>query len=174
MQNMKRRFFAYRNGVINRVMRDCNSEYPLVFGLNLQQIKTIAAEHGPDRNLAEQLWLDRRTRESQLTAPYLFPREEVTAEWAMRWLGGAVSNEAVDVMMLARLRGVPFAPDLFDRIMESASPRCRYEALRLFLNNPTAELAGRARRVAASVADTDLFSLRQIARQSLDEIDFFE
>lgn len=79
-QLIKRRFFAMRNGVIADVIRKSGAPYPLVFGLNLPQIKEIASELPRETELADQLWADRRTRESLMLAPMVHPLEEMTHE----------------------------------------------------------------------------------------------
>ena len=46
LQNIKRRFFALRNGVIADTLRRAGSPFKIIFGLNLPQLAEIAAELG--------------------------------------------------------------------------------------------------------------------------------
>ncbi len=77
MQIIKRRFFAMRNGIIADTLRKAGLEYKIIFGLNLPQITEIAAEQPHEADLAEELWADRRTRESLMLAPMLYPAAEL-------------------------------------------------------------------------------------------------
>lgn len=73
MQLIKRRFYAMRNGIIADTLRKAGLGYKIIFGLNLPQITEIASGLTADADLAEELWADRRTRESMLLAPMLYP-----------------------------------------------------------------------------------------------------
>ena len=76
MQVVKRRFFAMRNGAVADNMRKLGANYRIIFGLNLPQIVEIANETPHDEVLAEALWQIKSTRESQLLAPMIYPREK--------------------------------------------------------------------------------------------------
>lgn len=62
IQEIKRRFFAMRNGIVADTMRKGGLGYKMVFGLNLPQIVEIAADITPSRELAEQLGRRTHTR----------------------------------------------------------------------------------------------------------------
>ena len=83
MQEIKRRFFAMRNGIVAETIRRGGLQYKMVFGLNLPQIAEIAEGLPHTQELAEQLWADSRTRESMMIAPMLYPRERLTRERAI-------------------------------------------------------------------------------------------
>ena len=44
IQLIKRRFFAMRNGIVADTIRKAGFDYRMIFGLNLPQLKDIAAE----------------------------------------------------------------------------------------------------------------------------------
>lgn len=79
LQRVKRRFFAMRNGMLADQMRRGGLNYRVNFGLNLPQLKDIAAEiatgwglnSGEIVDLADTLWDNVNTRESRLLAPLL-------------------------------------------------------------------------------------------------------
>lgn len=98
MQTVKRRFFAMRNGIVADTLRRTMPEYKMVFGLNIPQIADIARETGISRALAEELWADRRTRESMLMAPMIFPIEELDAPTAGRMMDEVVTPEVADIL----------------------------------------------------------------------------
>lgn len=133
-QTLKRRFFAMRNGIIADAVRKSGAPYPLVFGLNLPQIRAIADEFPVETELADQLWADSRCRESLLMAPMVHPREEMTAVKARRWLEESPSAEVTDILCHRLLRHLPDAMDIAVSLADSDRDLTRYGALRLMLN----------------------------------------
>ena len=143
MQTIKRRFFAMRNGELARQMRCGGLEYRINFGLNIPQIKEIAAEvlswelSVPEQaSLAAELWSNSTTRESMLMAPMIFPPEVMTPQLASEWMAGASSTEVADLLCHSLLRRLPFAPEAAAEMLRNpdATDISRYTALRLMLN----------------------------------------
>ena len=134
MQIIKRRFFAMRNGIIADTLRKAGLDYRMIFGLNLPQIVEIAAEQPHSAQLAKELWADRRTRESMLLAPMLYPPTEMDTATAARWLAEAPTTEVADVLCLKLLRNVDGAPEIALAALASATEMTRYSALRLLYN----------------------------------------
>ncbi len=116
MQIIKRRFFAMRNGIIADTLRKAGLEYKIIFGLNLPQITEIAAEQPHEADLAEELWADRRTRESLMLAPMLYPAADMDSATAARWIRTAPTTEVADVLCLKLLRHIPEAIHRSSRI----------------------------------------------------------
>lgn len=187
MQIIKRRFFAMRNGIIADTLRKAGLDYRMIFGLNLPQIAEIAAEQPKEAALAEELWADRRTRESLLLAPMLYPAGEMDAATAMRWISEVTTTEVADVLCLKLLRHTHNALDTAIGALTSDEPMMRYTALRLMLNllNIAASPAGREAGLPdrATLANTlrpfaeAEISVREpltrgVATQLLDEIEF--
>ena len=133
-QTLKRRFFAMRNGIIADVVRKSGAPYPLVFGLNLPQIRAIADEFPVETGLADQLWADSRCRESLLMAPMVHPRDAMSAGKARRWLEESPSAEVTDVLCHRLLQHLPEAMDIAVSIAGSDRDLTRYGALRLMFN----------------------------------------
>lgn len=177
MQIIKRRFFAMRNGIIADTLRKAGLDYRMIFGLNLPQIVEIAADQPHTADLAEELWADRRTRESLLLAPMLYPASEMDAATAMRWLTEAPTTEVADVLCLKLLRNVSGALDVALSALTSAESMTRYAALRLLFNlliaGPAPREAAATMRpfVQAELAAADPLT-RPVATQLNDEIDF--
>lgn len=187
MQVIKRRFFAMRNGIIADTLRKGGLGYHMIFGLNLPQITEIATDLPKDAELAEELWADRRTRESLLLAPMLYPAAGMDAATAARWMSEVTATEVADILCLKLLRHTPDALDTAITAMTSDTPMVRYTALRLMLNllNLSATPAGREAGLADPATLAKTFNpfaeaehsaaeplTRGIAAQLLDEIDF--
>lgn len=171
IQTVKRRFFAMRNGIVADTLRRTMPEYKMVFGLNLPQIIDIAAETGPSRCLADALWSDRRTRESMLLAPMLYPREEVDITMARRMVEEVLTPEIADILCHRLLRHRPFARSLAMEKVTSASDMERYTAFRL-LFNLLPEGASEVRPFAEAEFASECRITRALTRALIDEIDF--
>jgi len=175
MQNVKRRFFAMRNGVIADTLRRAGSPFHVIFGLNLPQLVEIASEIAPEDavSLAEKLWDNRTTRESMLLAPMLMRRESIDRTKAERLMREAPCAEVADVLCHRLLRHLPFAPGLAAALAGDESPEVRYAALRLMFNlvsSHTQEAAQMARdELSRNCAYT-----RPIATALLDEATYVE
>ena len=134
MQLLKRRFFAMRNGAVADSLRRSGADYRIIFGLNLPQIAEIAAEFGPDADLARELKANTTTRESMLIAPMLYPAGQLTPDEAFDWISTAPNTEVVDIACLKLFKSLPFASQLVDQLADSDNALHRYGALRLAAN----------------------------------------
>ncbi|MDE5650205.1 MAG: DNA alkylation repair protein [Duncaniella sp.] len=133
-QEIKRRFFAMRNGIVADTIRKGGLDYKMIFGLNLPQIKEIAASLPHTAALAEEMWSDRRTRESMLLAPMLYPVEEMDMPTALRWASEAPTTEVSDILCHSLLRRHPAAWEIAMEHVTSPSEMNRYTAFRLLFN----------------------------------------
>lgn len=171
MQKIKRRFFALRNGVVADTMRRAGAPYRVVFGLTLPQVAEIAAEHGPDADMARELWHNVSTRESLLLAPMLMPRDAMTLKDAVKWVAGAPTAEAVDVLCLKLLKHLPFASELASELERHDGSMMRYAALRLRFNLLPAGLDEAEALARREIEGGDPKTVA-VARQLLDEVEF--
>lgn len=110
-QQIKRNFFAMRNGIVADTIRRGGLQYKMIFGLNLPQIADIAATLQHSRELAEELWADIRTRESRLLSPMVYPRDELTRERAAEMLREAQTprwptSSATDCCAISHTRSI--------------------------------------------------------------------
>lgn len=135
LQQVKRYFFAMRNGVIADVLRRGGSPFRYIFGLNLPQLVDASRMFGKDRELALKLWSNNTTRESMLLAPMLMPPETFDVEDARKWIGEVKAVEVADVLCHRLLRHLPFAKELVYEYVDSEHTDMeRYTAGRLALN----------------------------------------
>lgn len=171
LQQIKRRFFAFRNGVVSERLRKAGSPFRIIFGLNLPQIKEIATEFGRNNELADSLWDNSSTRESMLIAPMLVVPEKFDIEKARRWISQIPATEVADLFCHSLLRFLCYCGELMTELAESDNDMNRYVALRLswqFIKTNRAWVENAARKeYARRIALT-----RGIARQLIDEIEF--
>lgn len=171
IQQIKRQFFAMRNGIVADTLRKSGLDYKIIFGLNLPQIVEIAAGFKPSRDLAEELWADRRTRESLLLAPMLYPREELSERRAGEMLTEAPTIEVADILCHRLLRHHPLALTIATEAATSSDELTRYGAFRL-MNN----LLHTHHREIKPFAEAELASASHLTaplcRSILSEIEF--
>lgn len=183
MQTVKRRFFAMRNGLLAAQMRQGGLNYRINFGLNLPQIKDIAAEiNGWDLSecertgLARELWNNESTRESRLLAPMIFHAASVDYDEAKLMLLQAQTAEVSDVLCHSLLRHMPFAEDLIqDVITDTNSSETQfYTALRLLLNMLISRKIepARANSLTKHLENADAPSIRRLLTQISSELQF--
>lgn len=134
MQEIKRGFFAMRNGIVAETIRRGGLNYKMVFGLNLPQIAEIAGRFSPSADLAEELWADRRTRESMLLAPMLYPLESLSAARAVEMLVEAPTTEVADILCHKLLRRHQAALSIAAEAVASSEALTRYGGFRLMFN----------------------------------------
>lgn len=172
MQNVKRRFFALRNGDIAAVLRKSGSPYRIIFGLQLPQIVEVASATGTDAEMAERLWANDSTRESRLMAPMVADRTEFSPADAKRWIASLMSVEETDILCHRLLRHLSFAPELVEEFAADGNDDMRrYLALRLARNlvYTRPELA---RKVAGEELARNADMTKRLAAETLDEADF--
>lgn len=181
MQQIKRRFFAMRNGMLADQMRRGGLDYRVNFGLNIPQVKEIAAwildsgiSSADQLELANALWENINTRESRLLAPMIFPADIMSEQLATTWLRQAQTTEIADHLCHSLLRKLPFAGHMATETLadSSSTPMQRYAALRLILNLlVSGNIEPMPLKELAHSALTDALT-RPVARQILEEIDF--
>ena len=181
MQQVKRRFFAMRNGMLADQMRSRGLSYKVNFGLNIPQIKEIAADllasgmtSSEQLELACRLWENMNTRESRLLAPMIFPADIMPRETARQWLSEAQTTEIADHLCHSLLRRLPFAAEIATELFNppGATSLQRYSSLRLLLNlvaTGRTDPAPLEPLASASLSDP---VTRPVARQLMEEIEF--
>ena len=133
MRQVKRRFFAMRNGITADHLRRSGMGYRIIFGLNLPQIAEIAADFSPDDELADALWANSTTRESRLMAPMLYDHADIIIDKALAMASQTAEIEEADVLCHRLLRHLPFAHSLPSMLLADNTGRAltRYAGLRL-------------------------------------------
>lgn len=130
IQNIKKEFFALRNGVIADTLRKAGLQYKVIFGLQVPQIAQIArsisdsaADSTAVAAVATQLWNDREVRESRLLACYLFSSQTLGMEKALELCGDLQTKEEADMLAFRLLKRLDFAPTLLSRLKERPTPQ---------------------------------------------------
>ncbi|MCM1076870.1 MAG: hypothetical protein NC411_05875 [Bacteroides sp.] len=171
IQEIKRRFFAMRNGIVADTIRKAGLQYKMVFGLNLPQIAEIASGIEPSRELAEQMWADSRTRESMLLAPMIYPRDELSRERASEMLRESPTTEVSDILSHRLLRHTPYALDMAMELAGSDDDMTRYGAFRL-MNNLLYTHPMEIRPFVEAELRADSPLTRRMCQTMLEEINF--
>ncbi len=117
IQDIKKQFFALRNGMLADTLRKAGMPYGIIFGMNVPQLgelaRNIAADSDSDlATLADALWTDRNVRESRLLACWLFPIDAVNQESALAMMADVQTREEADILAFRLLRRLPFADSL--------------------------------------------------------------
>lgn len=132
MQNLRRRMYVMRNGVLADSLRASGCPYRLIWGLNLPQLTDIARETEPSRELAVALWHDTELREARLMAPMLYPAAELTYDEALAMARDVRWAEDADILCFKLMRHTPYAARLAARLAADDAPLMRYTGLRLY------------------------------------------
>lgn len=173
MQQIKRRFFAMRNGLIADTLRKAGSPFKIIFGLNIPQIAEIAKEFGKDKILADRLWQNKTTRESMLIAPMMMNPDALTIEDGIRMVLESPSAEIIDSLCHKLLRHLPFSLDLAIALSESDNEMARYASMRILWHHITTSTET-VRKIAEAEISRNCGLTRQPATQIISEIEFME
>lgn len=135
-QNIKRKFFALRNGIVADALRQGGDPHRLIFGLTVVQLRQIAQVTEASTALADMLWANDTTRESRLLAPLVYPKDCLPQARAAEMLSQVLSAEEADMLCHGALRHYPYALDIALQALErtDATPVQVYAALRLLFN----------------------------------------
>lgn len=167
---LKQRVYVMRNGVMADSLRAAGCPYRLIFGLNLPQLSEIAAEHGPDAEMALELRRHPDLRENFLLATMLCPAESLTYEQARQWAGEVRWAEDADILTFKLLRHVPFATRLAAELCASDDRLARYTGLTLWVKVLRQDIAGAKAAAEAELHRPD--ALTVLAERIVDEAEF--
>lgn len=134
IQEIKKEFFGYRNGVVAERLRAAGDPHSVIMGCQLADIIAIADHYGKNALLAQSLWNNVNHRECRIAAPMLYPIEKMTIETATAWCLNVESVEIADVLCHRLMRHLPFATTMWQHLHTSVTPLVRYTAYRLLLN----------------------------------------
>jgi len=129
---LKRKFFAYRNGIVADTLRKAGLPHKVIFGLQIPQISAIARETGTDSSLGKKLWLDRECREARLLACCIIDVADISVTDAVGMALDCRSREETDWLCFRLLKRLPQAEDLALEL--AASPKGEYAATALRRN----------------------------------------
>jgi len=134
LQEIKKEFFAHRNGVVADALRRAGDPHSMIMGCQLADVTAIASRYKKSATLAQALWNDCNHRECRMAAAMLYPIEEFDFETATTWCTDIESTEIADVLCHRLLRHLPFAHELWEQLHDNNQPLARYTAWRLLLN----------------------------------------
>lgn len=125
MQNIKKLFYTYRNGVVAETLRRYGIPHKVIFGLQLPQLAAISRELTFDtdeerEDMADRLWADREVRESRLLATYLYDAERTTIEKAIYLACDTRTQEEADMLAFRLLKRMPDPESLLLRLERAA------------------------------------------------------
>lgn len=134
ISDIKKSFFALRNGILADTLRKAGMSYKVIFGLQIPQIAEIARGLEPSEELATELWKDREVRESRLLACYLFRTDETDMAKALELATDVRTPEEADMLAFRLFKRLPFAGELLDEMERRQDvPRCAAVSLRRHL-----------------------------------------
>ena len=90
-REIRKEFFAYRNGIIADKLRHAGDPHSMIMGCLLVDVTAIAQrtrealrDDARLQALAQELWADTNSRECRLAAPMLYPASLMPLETAMQ------------------------------------------------------------------------------------------
>lgn len=171
LQQVKRRFFALRNGALGEIMRRQGADYKIIFGLNIPQLAEIAEQTPHDAILAQELWDNKTTRESQLLAPMIFPKDQFTIEIARQWANSISTAEVADILCHKLLKHMDYAIEFADELITADRSISRYLALRLLFNLLPAHIEQTSKYATEEASKNDIIT-RYLCQSIISEISF--
>ncbi len=140
-REIRKEFFAYRNGIIADKLRRAGDPHSIIMGCLLVDVTAIAQRTrealGDDAQLqalAMELWADTNSRECRLAAPMLYPAPLMSLETAMQWCQSVETVEIADNLCHKLLRNLPEADTLFRQLIAQDEAMLKYTGYRLLLN----------------------------------------
>lgn len=109
---IKKDFFAYRNGIIADSVRKLYPSGTKIYGLTVPQFIEISKKYKKNSTLAFRLWQDKECRESRLLALYLLPIEFLNKLMAGEMIRDVRSIEEAEFLSFKILRHLPFKEEL--------------------------------------------------------------
>lgn len=165
-----RRVYALRNGVVADSLRHAGSPYPVIMGVNVPQLKEIAADM-QSAELARNLRSRTRIREAVMLASMVMPVKELPYAEALQWASEINSIEGADILCHSLLRKTDYAPSLAIELLENGiTDLQRYTAVRLMWNLVYTHGAMFRKAAEAEAANTGSIS-GQLAQSLIREID---
>lgn len=115
IQEIKKDFFSFRNGIVAKTFLDSGYPYKHIYGLQLPQLTQIAVRIGmPSHELAKELWNDRECRESRLLSLWLFDRELLSRDELKSMIADVKTREEADMLAFKVLKRMPDAREILE------------------------------------------------------------
>ena len=168
-QDIRKEFFAYRNGIIAQQLRAAGDPHTTIMGCQLVDIIAITGRYPKSAALAQALWNDEKHRECRMAATMLYPAQEFKIETAVAWCQSVESVEIADVLCHRLLRHLPCAVELWEQLLDCDEKLVRYTAWRLLLNLIIMDRIESNDKLRTSV-DKELAQAQPPLRQVLESI----
>ena len=169
IQEIKKEFFAYRNGIIAEQLRAAGDPHTMIMGCQLADVIAIAEHYEKSAELAQALWNDVNHRECRMAATMLYPTENFDIETAVAWCQSVESVEIADVLCHRLLRHLPYAKVLWEQLIACDKKLVRYTAWRLLLNLLIMNRIEESDELC-SIVDKELETAQPPLRQVLESI----
>ncbi len=169
IQEVKKEFFAYRNGIIAEQLRAAGDPHTMIMGCQLTDVIAIAEHYEKSAELAQALWNDVNHRECRMAATMLYPTEDFDIETAVAWCQSVESVEIADVLCHRLLRHLPYALELWKQLLACDKKLVRYTAWRLLLNLLIMNRIEKSDELC-SIVDKELETAQPPLRQVLESI----
>ena len=102
-REIRKEFFAYRNGIIADKLRHAGDPHSMIMGCLLVDVTAIAqrtrealGDEARLQALAQELWADTNSRECRLAAPMLYPAPLILLDEPFKGLDAATRAAAID------------------------------------------------------------------------------
>lgn len=140
-RDIRKEFFAFRNGIVADKLRKAGDPHTMIMGCLLVDVQAIVQRQREAiddaetlKALALELWNDTNSRECRLAAPMLYPAELMTLEQALQWCLSVETIEVADNLCHKLLRHIAEADALFRQLIADERPLVKYTGYRLLLN----------------------------------------
>ncbi len=133
LADIRKQFFALRNGMIADTLRKGGLEQKYIFGLQLPQIKEIWQQFYCEDNeeaaeIARNLWKDKDCREARLLACHIMPPSIMTEKEATEWAKDVKTREEADILAFRLLRFIDNKDSIATNLKKSGSDLMKYTA----------------------------------------------
>jgi hypothetical protein len=180
-REIRKEFFAYRNGIVADKLRKAGDPHPVIMGCLLVDVMSITGRVRQEINddahlqsLAQELWNDTNSRECRLAAPMLYPAPLMTHDTDLQWCDAVETAEVADNLCHKLLRHRPDADTLFRQLIVDDRALVKYTGYRLLLNRllmgkvpPSASLRAIVEHEAAQAQAP----LKNLLKDILEELD---
>ena len=168
-QDIRKEFFAYRNGIIAEQLRAAGDPHTMIMGCQLADVIAITSRYEKNAALAQELWDDEKHRECRMAATMLYPTENFDIETAVAWCQNVESVEIADVLCHRLLRHLPYAVELWKQLLTCDKELVQYTAWRLLLNLLIMNRIEKSDELC-SIVDKELETAQPPLRQVLESI----
>jgi len=111
VRQIKQSFRLFMNGSASQSMLKKGLKYKINWGIQLPQLREMAAAYGKNHDLAVALWHE-PIRECKIMATMIMPFEDVTSDLAERWMNDIDTTELSEVAAFYLFRHAAVAQSL--------------------------------------------------------------